>query len=294
MIEASELAQLESLVSRALETGNEEQLLRVLGYGEITLVLAWPPDEPRFACKRLPLFPDRAAVAAYNEVLERYLRALRARGIDVIETELQAVDGPEGRVAAYCVQRALAAEMIVPALLRSLDPAGGHPAFAAIVDAVFRVCDPQVGIDAQLANWAWDGGELHYFDVTTPMLRDDAGRLQLDPDLFLAALPWPFRTPFRRLVLPGVVARYSRPRDVLLDLLGNMLKERLDAWEPAARSAVNARVTPEITETEVRKFYAGDARLWATVLAARRADRWWQHRVRRRAYQFLLPGRIER
>ena len=92
---------------------------------------------------------------------------------------------------------------------------------------------------------------MHYFDVTTPILRDDAGWLRLDPDLFLA-------------------------------------------WEPAARSAVNARVTPEITETEVCKFYAGDARLWAAVLAARRADRWWQRRIRRRAYQFLPPRRIER
>jgi hypothetical protein len=293
MINATELTQLEALVSRALETGDEEQL-RVLGYGEITLVLAWPPHAPTLACKRLPSFPNHETVDAYREVLDVYLGALRSRGVDVVKTELHTVDRDDGRVAAYCVQHALDAATIVPALLRTCNPADGHPVFAAIVDAVFGACDPQVGIDAQLANWVWDAGALRYFDVTTPMLRDDAGRLRLDADLFLTSFPWPLRAPFRRFVLPGVIARYSRPRDVLIDLLGNMCKERLDPWLPAALAAVNARVTPEITEAEVRKFYAADARLWAAVLAVRRADRWWQRRVRRRTYQFLLPRRIDR
>ncbi len=34
--------------------------------------------------------------------------------------------------------------------------------------------------------------------------------------------------------------------------------------------------------------------MWALLLALRRLDRFWQLKVRRRAYPFLLPGRIER
>jgi hypothetical protein len=95
-------------------------------------------------------------------------------------------------------------------------------------------------------------------------------------------------------VLPGVVERFADPREVLLDLLGNMHKERLEPWIPAALAAVNARVAPPIAAADVRRFYAGDARLWAAVLWVRRADRRWQRTVRRRPYPYLLPRRIER
>jgi hypothetical protein len=293
MIDDSALAELDRHVVRALATGDESGL-RVLGYGEITLVLAWPPDDPKYACKRLPLFAGPASVDAYRAVLEEYLDLLRASGVDVVDTELRTVAQGDGRIAAYCVQPALDAATVVPAVLRAADPAPSHPALATIVDAVYRVCNPSTGFDGQLANWIWADGHLSYLDVTTPMLRDDAGRLRLDADLFLSSFPWPLRAPFRRFVLPGVVERFTNPRDVLLDLLGNMHKEQLGPWLPAALAAVNARVSPSITAAEVRKFYANDARLWAAVLWVRRTDRWWQRTVRRRPYQFLLPRRIER
>jgi Family of unknown function (DUF6206) len=293
MIEAAELARLDALVDHALETGDGNHL-RVLGYGEVTLVLAWPADAPRFACKRLPVFPDGAAAAAYHAVLDDYLARLRARGVDVVETEFRTVPRDGGRVSGYCLQPALDPATVAPALLRATEPAEHHPLFGAIVDAVCAVCDSEVGIDAQLANWTWHDGRLRYFDVTTPMLRDAAGELRLDADLFLTSFPWPLRAPFRRFVLPGVIARYSRPRDVLLDLLANMHKERLAGWIPAATAAVNLRVEPPITQREIDKYYKGDARLWAAVLAVRKADRWWQRKIRRRTYPFLLPEHIER
>jgi hypothetical protein len=58
--------------------------------------------------------------------------------------------------------------------------------------------------------------------------------------------------------------------------------------------AVNRTVEAEITEDEVRRYYRSDARLWELMLRLRRADRWWQRRIRRRTYPFLLPGHIER
>ena len=55
---------------------------------------------------------------------------------------------------------------------------------------------------------------------------------------------------------------------------------------PFARSAISLR--------EVDRYYESDAYLWEFLQRLRRADRFWQRRVRRRTYQFLLPGRIER
>ena len=54
----AELRELDRQVERALGRGDEGEL-PVLGYGEISLVLAWPPESPSFACKRLPVFPSR-------------------------------------------------------------------------------------------------------------------------------------------------------------------------------------------------------------------------------------------
>jgi hypothetical protein len=50
-----------------------------------------------------------------------------------------------------------------------------------------------------------------------------------------------------------------------------------------------ARVSPPIDETEVRRYYARDKKLWLLMQWLRRADREWQRRVRHRPYPFLLP-----
>jgi hypothetical protein len=166
------------------------------------------------------------------------------------------------------------------------------------VDAVRRVA-PDVGIDAQLSNWAWVEGSsgtasLRYFDVTTPLLLDAQRRLALDVGIFLAAYPWAVRRPIARFVVPDLVDHYTSRRRILLDVVGNLRKERLGPWVPVALSAIQPHVAPGITEAEVEAFYYRDARLWSVLLTLRRADRWWQRRVRRRPYPFLLPGPIAR
>jgi hypothetical protein len=288
-----DLADLEQRVQHALARGDAGDL-DVVGYGEITLVLGWPRGAPTVACKRLPPFPDGAALASYRGVLDEYLGELCRRGVDVVPTELRVVAGGDGSSIGYCVQPLLPAATLLPEALRGAQPGPEHPALAAVARTAAGAVDPTVGLDAQVSNWAWDGDRLRYLDVTTPLLRDGHGRPRLDLGLFLAAMPAVLRAPVARFVLPGVVARYTQPRAVLLDLLGNLHKERLDAWVPAALEVVNRLVEPPITRDEVGRYYRADARLWRVMLALRRADRWWQRRVRRRAYPFLLPGRIER
>ena len=53
-----DLERLDALVEDALLSGDQDSLPR-LGFGEISLVLGWPAEDPRFACKRLPPFPSR-------------------------------------------------------------------------------------------------------------------------------------------------------------------------------------------------------------------------------------------
>ena len=309
MVEGREpdLTELEMQVRDSLRRADEGPL-RVLGYGEITLVLGVPADGPRWACKRLPDFPDAAAAATYRDRFERYLDLLSERGVTPVPSRFRVLDGvaaPLGgsRVVGYVVQPALDPGTLGPRVLAAAVPDPDHPVVTGIVDAVLSVCDDRTGLDGQLSNWAWDGSTLSYLDVTTPMLFDDIGRFELDMTLFLAAYPWALRAVIGRFVAPGVVGAYRGPRHVLVDVAANLVKERLDPWIPAVVTAANRAlsgpgapsvVEAPVTEAEVRSYYRSDARLWEAMFRLRRADRWWQRRVRRRDYQFLLPRSIDR
>ena len=153
---------------------------------------------------------------------------------------------------------------------------------------------PQVGIDGQLSNWAVDGDEVAMLDVTTPMLKDAAGRNRLDMELFLAAVPPPVRPLFRRYVVPSVVDKYHDPRGVTVDLIANLLKEGLESHIELFLEIANRHLSQPIGAAEVRRYYDWDARVWTAWQAMRRCDRFVRLRLLGQPYPFLLPDRIER
>lgn len=269
--------------------------LNVLGYGEISLVIGWPADRPAVACKRLPRFPSPAAADEYRERFEAYLALLVDRGVRPVHSEFRTVTVPRGgHVVGYVMQSVLAERCLGPEVLRASSPDPAHPMLHAVVESVSRVCDDHTGLDAQISNWAHDTDGLHYLDVTTPMRFDDAGRMDLDMGLFLAAYPWALRAVIGRFVAPGVVGAYRDPRHVLVDMAANLIKERLSGWIPATLEVLNDVVSPTVSEAEVERYYRSDARLWEAMSRLRRVDRWWQRKIRRREYPFLLPGNVER
>ena len=112
--------------------------------------------------------------------------------------------------------------------------------------------------------------------------------------MLIASYPWVLRPPLRRFAAPPIAAAYCDPRTVLLDLAANLHKERLTEWIPAVLEAANRELSVPLTAGEVDSYYRSNARLWEVMLRLRRADRWWQRRVRRRTYPFLLPGPTRR
>lgn len=292
MIDEVDLATLEAEVQHAFATGDRSRL-RVLGYGEISLVLGWPTGEPQWACKRLPAFPSPRRADAYADLLGEYLEMLRGRGVDVVGTEVRRLAAGDGSVVLYCIQPVLPSAGLATEIVRA-HPDRAADVLGGIVDATFRATDARVGFDAQLSNWAIRDGQLAYFDVTTPLLRRPDGSEALDTEVFMASFPWPLRAPIRRLVLPGIIERYHHPRRVVLDLAANLIKERLDQHVPLVLAAANPRLAQPLDEAEVRADYRSDARTWEILQRLRRADRAWQRQARRRPYPFLLPDRIER
>lgn len=288
----AELAGLEAEVGAALTAGTTEGLTR-LGHGEITLVLGWPHDAPTVACKRLPVFADAASAAAWGALIGEYVETLGERGVRCVPWQWRSTPAVGGGVSGWVLQPVLPSGSLATHLLAD-DPTRAGEVFDGILDAVLVAVDERVGLDAQLSNWAVTGEGLVYFDITTPLLRDDAGRPRMDLSVLSATMPAALRPIVRRFVAPDIVAAYHRPRDVAVDLVGNLVKERLDTVVPVAIEAANRRVDPPITRDEVERWYRSDARMWEVLLRLRRADRWWQRRVRRRTYPFLLPERIER
>jgi hypothetical protein len=125
-------------------------------------------------------------------------------------------------------------------------------------------------------------------------MRDELGRERLDMDLFLAALPWALRPIVRVYLLKSIVDKYYHPWGALRDIAGNFYKEGRDRWIPLFIERANARLTRPLDAADVAAYYREDALTWELLLRLRRADRWWQRRVRKRTYPFLLPGKIDR
>jgi Family of unknown function (DUF6206) len=282
-----DLAQLDAAVERAIRMGAPNGL-RVLGYGEVTLVVGWPPARPALAVKRLPLFRDEPQLERYREVLDTYVGALRERDVPVVATDLRRATPCGDGLHAYLVQPLVPAEQMLNVVLREAKRTRGAQLLDALATMVAQTVDKRVGLDAQAANWSVEGERLATVDVSTPLMRDPAGNDRLDLDLFLSIYPWAMRPALARIA-HGVMAQYHEPRTVLVDVASNLIKERHERWLPALLEAANAHVAPAITDREVRRYFARDRRLWLLMQRLRRADRAWQRHVRRRPYPFLLP-----
>jgi hypothetical protein len=288
-----DLSALEAAVDHALATGDASHL-EVVGYGEITLVVRWVVAGRRAACKRLPGLAGDTAFSAYRSCVEDYVERLAGRGVVVPPTRVEPVRRSDGSVTAYCIQPVLEAGSLLPNRLRGASADEVRQIFDQVVELIAATIDERLGLDAQLSNWALDDGELRYFDISTPFERDEAGRESFDVELHLASVPWALRGVVRRFALAAILDKYYQVRGALLDLAGNLHKERLASLVTPFLAAANRVADPPISQEEAARYYRDDARMWALLQRLRRADRWWQRRVRQRPYLFLLPGRIER
>jgi hypothetical protein len=284
---ALDIEQVDRAVEQAIHAG-EAGPLRVLGYGEISLVIGWPADRPELAVKRLPPFRDRGRLDRYADLLERYLAALRGRGVQVLPTELRTATEGRAGPRAYLVQPLVPRERQLNELLREAPQERGAALLDVLAEQVTLVVDDELGLDAQPSNWAVEDGRLVCFDVSTPLMRGQGGRDELDLAPFLSIYPWALRTVLAP-VGRSIMAQYHDLRSVLVDVASNLVKERLDRWLPAFLEAAGKRIAPPIDEREVRRYFARDKMLWLAMQRLRRADRAWQSRVRRRDYPFLLP-----
>ena len=269
--------------------------LRTLGQGEISVVIAYPAEDSVGAFKRLPPFPDRARAEAYRAQVDAYSSALEAAGCAVVQTDGIIVPAAQDGFALYLQQEIFAPETLASNILKAADPDPEHPVLTAILDTVAAATTERLAIDAQVSNWVWIDDTPQQIDISTPFMRDDKGNDVLDTFVILLPYPAMFRPLLRKFVVPDILANYHDIRGCFIDLIGNLNREQMPQWIPAAIDAANARqIGDPITEDEVQKLYEKDAATYESIYRLKLLNSWWMRKIRRGVYPFILQEPEER
>ena len=265
--------------------------LRLLGHGDISIVLGWPSAAPEHALKRVPPFVSSAHADEYIAVCERYLQLLRDAGVAVWPTSLHRLERSDGSAVVYHHQPVADAAQLGVNVLRNSAPSADHPLLEAIVRHTAAVVRPGViGFDVQAANWIWDGARAHQIDFTSPFLLDATGKdLEFDTSGFLREYPAVLRPVLKRELLK-LVLRFTTAEGAIGDLVGNLQKEQLHEWVEPAIEAARAHVGVHIDRAATTKMFEDDKKLMPLTLKLKRGQRWWITRTGR-AYDSMLPER---
>jgi hypothetical protein len=309
---------------RTLDTVHPEKgkiPIKILGYGEISIVFEIVGDEnANIAYKRLPVFETEAQVTSHINAYMEYNRLLKEDlGIDVPETDTAWVPSRDGKaIVLYCVQEKLLPISMGNKIIHQVDAAGIKQLVLLVMNALKRIwvfnkqqTTIQVGIDGQVSNWSVQGfdpdmprvdpdASLKYIDTTTPMYRVN-GEEAMDPTLFLKSAPGILRKSLMGM-LHEVVDRYYDWRLVANDLIANFYKEQLPALVPDVIATVNDFFSSDAAEfaikpftiDEIKAYYKHDKQIWTVFQSLRRMDRFVTTKIRRKTYNFYLPGKIKR
>lgn len=289
---------------------------KVLGYGEISTVLAIDSLSPHLAFKRMAMFETESEAAAYTALYAEAMAVLtEVVGLQTVPGALIQIRGVNGRPIIYLVQPKLNPQAIASRAMHLLAAADQVRLFTAVLHEICRVFSfnqaqsglVALGLDGQMSNWVvrdFAGATLpepiilEFLDTSSPLVQKN-GVEQLDAELFLRSAPAFLRWLLRWLFLQDVVTRYYNARKVSIDLLGNLYKEQLPDLVPAFVTIANQilqeqfpQVEP-ITVKDVAAYYREDAMIWRVYLTFRRLDRW-LHRLFRKPYPYVLPGHIKR
>jgi hypothetical protein len=292
---------------------------KVLGYGEMSTVLTIDGGDPNLVYKRMPMFQRAEELQPYMDLYNSYLNRMQYAGVHVVPAAITAVQPSGERPVVYIIQERLDSGSLANQALHTLSEEDIGRLFEAILEAAGRIFTYnatneegiELGLDAQMSNWAiaaYDPAQrslpatvdLTYLDTSSPLMRRGGEHL-LDPELFLRSAPSFLRPVLRYLYVDDVLNRYFDQRQIIVDVLGNLYKEKRADVLPDLVQRANeflagldgASGLAPIEESDVARYYQEDARIWTIYLGARRLDRR-LHRLLGKPYPYILPGHIDR
>ena len=300
-----------------LKPQNSTPPINIVGVGEIsTTFTIQDKDLSKIAFKRIPIFSNSLELTDYLKIYDRYIELLEKETmVKIPEHGYIGVETIDGRVVFYDIQQLLPGDSIGNKIIHLDNKEYINIFINKVLDYIFSVWEfnnknreIQIGLDAQLSNWAVknfngdisENTQLIYIDVSTPMITINEEH-QLNAELFLKSTPSFLRLIARKFFLSDVLNRYYELHLVLIDIVANLFKEKRADLIPDIINLINNRLVESkfsnielISKEEIEKYYKEDAFIWSFYLSSRKIDRFITTKLFRKRYEFILPEKVER
>ncbi|MFX0057189.1 MAG: DUF6206 family protein [Candidatus Hodarchaeota archaeon] len=313
------LKQLEKYIDTTNPEGGKVPI-KILGYGEISLVFEMLTDPEHLAYKRIPIFDTEEQVRRHIWAYNEYNRILKEDvGLNLPNYDIAWFYDDNGNIQFYCVQEKIPSESVGNKVIHELPNKDIRTLILLAMREMKKVWSfsknnkkIDLGLDGQISNFAVISynpnnptvdldTKLYYLDTSTPMFRI-YGAEAMQAELFLKSAPSFLRWLLKALFLEETVGRYYDWRKVTIDLVANFFKEQKPELIPGLIKLVNNFFEKEagdfeiepVTFEEVQKYYKSDANMWAIFQSVRKFDRYLKTKVFKKKYAFYLPGKIER
>ncbi|MDX1797282.1 MAG: DUF6206 family protein [Candidatus Lokiarchaeia archaeon] len=310
-------------LERTIDTVNPERgkvPIKILGYGEITLVFEIVNDEHNYAYKRLPIFETREQAKKHEHIFREYNRFLNEEiNIKTPPLEITWFESDEGKIIFYAIQEKIPSESVGNKVIHEI---GTHDTEVLVLKALREMKKVwtfnkeneifDVGLDGQISNFAVlnydpnnpkvdENSQLIYVDTVPPFYRKN-GDEAMEIELLTKSMPSFIRGLLKLIFLQDLIDRYYDWRLVIIDLVANFFKEQKPELIPSLIKTVNKFLKEEasnfniepLTFEEVQKYYKSDKFIWALYQRMRKFDRFIKTKLLRKKYDYYLPGKIER
>jgi len=309
-------------LEKSINTINPEKgkvPIKILGFGEISLVFELLEDPNHLAYKRIPIFDNELQVKRHIWAYNNYNEILANAGLLLPDYDIAWFRDHRNKIQFYCVQEQVAAESVGNKIIHEIPIEEIHLLVLLILREMKKVWtysrkhkNIDVGLDGQISNFAVIGynsnnyhitpeTKLIYLDTSTPMFRIK-GKEAMEAVLFLKSAPSFLRWLLKALFLKETVGRYYDWRKVAIDLIANFFKEQRPELIPSLIRLINKFFAEEATEfqikpitvEEVQKYYDSDKNIWVIFQSVRRFDRTLKTKIFKKTYDFYLPEKIKR
>jgi len=294
--------------------------IKILGYGEISLVFEIIDDPKHLAYKRLPIFKDEEQVQKHEHIFKEYNRILKKDlKINTPKFDVVWFKNEKGKIIFYSIQEKLLPESIGNKVIHQVSEKEVEMLVLHAMREMKKVWSfnrenehIDVGLDGQISNFAVadfdpenpkidESSKLQYIDTVPPFYREE-GEEAMEIALLARSMPWFVRGLLKAIFLQDIVDGYYDWRTTTIDLIANFYKEQRPELVPGLVEIINKFFIEEakefdiepITLKEVKKYYKTDKLIWKLYLGMRKFDRFIKTKIFRRKYPFYLPGKIKR
>ncbi len=294
--------------------------IKILGFGEISLVFEIIDDPERLAYKRIPIFDNEKQVIRHLWAYNEYCKILNENiGLNLPEHKALWFKDHKGQIQFYCVQQKINPKAVGNKVIHNISDDEIETLIILTMRELKKVWIfnrenkiYDVGLDGQISNFVVidydhnnprinESSKLLYLDTSTPLFRKNNIEA-MEAELFLKSAPSFLRFLLKALFVQEVVDRYYDWRLVTIDLIANFFKEQKSEIIPRIIRRINRFFKEEadtfkiepITIEEVYKYYKNDKMIWVVFQNARRFDRYMKTKLLKKTYDFYLPEKIKR